>query len=197
MYSGYRTIFWGYFFATFHINLGMLQILPAFVGWIMISAGIAKIANEMKTVRISRATTYASLLVVLSIVSGAFHLINPNMTNNYTYNLVATILFAVIELMTEITVMEESIDYLYRNDQKDKAESLNRSLRKYSDSLIVNTILMCIALTLLASTFLFLLGIIGVLLRIWYMRMISNLKNLYPEVEATPPSGDEPNSFEE
>lgn len=46
MNNGYKKIFWGFVFATFHINLGAIQIVPTFIGYIIIYLGIEKIAKD-------------------------------------------------------------------------------------------------------------------------------------------------------
>ena len=53
MASGYRKIFWGFFIATFHLNLGSLMIFPPFIGYVMIMIGISMLhqkydANEFQ-----------------------------------------------------------------------------------------------------------------------------------------------------
>lgn len=49
MSEGYRKIFWGIFIATFNINIGMVKILPSFVGFLIISSGLKLILQEAGT----------------------------------------------------------------------------------------------------------------------------------------------------
>lgn len=50
--SGVSNAAWGYFFLNFNINLGPLNILPAFVGWFLFQTAIEKLSGERRELKL-------------------------------------------------------------------------------------------------------------------------------------------------
>lgn len=48
LYSGISNAAWGYFFLTFNFNLGTLNVLPTFVGWLLLRSAIKKLKEERR-----------------------------------------------------------------------------------------------------------------------------------------------------
>lgn len=54
LYEGLSHAAWGYFFMSFDINLGTINILPRFVGFLMILSAIGKLSKERRDLALLR-----------------------------------------------------------------------------------------------------------------------------------------------
>nr|WP_326184962.1 hypothetical protein [uncultured Oscillibacter sp.] len=54
LYDGVSHAAWGYFFLYFNINLGSINILPAFVGWLLFLSAINKLKEERRDLALLR-----------------------------------------------------------------------------------------------------------------------------------------------
>ena len=66
LYGGVSNAVWGYFFLYFNINLGAVNILPRFVGWLLFLAAIQKLKEERRDLALLR-----PLGLLLALWSGA------------------------------------------------------------------------------------------------------------------------------
>jgi len=55
MKDQYNKLFWGIILATFHINLGMVRILPEFIGWWMVSSACCELYDISKNTKFMKA----------------------------------------------------------------------------------------------------------------------------------------------
>jgi len=176
MDRGYRTIFWGVFFATFHINLGPLPILPQFVGWIIVAVGIGKIQQEYSSATFRKAGIFAPIIVVLALFSGVYSLYQGTAAVGSTYMFFSPILFGIIEFLMEYAVLEGSVQYFESHKEEMMADEYIGKLRAYSVVFITFIILESIILTFYIEAFILIVALIGIVLRIWFMIMMSSLK---------------------
>lgn len=54
IYNGLSNAAWGYFFLYFNINLGSINILPAFVGWLLFLSAINKLKEARRDLALLR-----------------------------------------------------------------------------------------------------------------------------------------------
>lgn len=66
LYDGASNAAWGYFFLYFNINLGTVNILPRFVGWLLFLAALQKLKEERRDLALLR-----PLGLLLALWSGA------------------------------------------------------------------------------------------------------------------------------
>ncbi len=175
MSEGYRVIFWGIFFITFHINLGPLQILPAFVGYLIVSRGIDHLQREGNFPSFSKARLVSKVLTILGVVS--FFLIwipQPESIMMSFYSL----LFSVLELFLVYYIMEGSIERMLAYGDGKQVDSYRSEQRAYLVFMTIYIIGICLAITFGEQTFTFLMILLGLFLRFWFMAMLGRLKRL-------------------
>jgi len=78
MRDGYKIIFWGIFISTFHINFGIVQILPVFIGFLIIRLGIKSIVEEYDCTSLHNAVKVAALTAAVSAVGSIIGLVLIN-----------------------------------------------------------------------------------------------------------------------
>lgn len=54
LWSGVSNAAWGYFFLNFDFNLGTLNVLPAFAGWLLFRSAIEKLSGERRELELLR-----------------------------------------------------------------------------------------------------------------------------------------------
>ena len=99
MYQGYNRVFWGILFITFHINLGPIRILPAFVGYLFISSGINILYENTKIAQFKNSQILAVVLAIKSIIFGIIELVSVDITNYLIINTLNIIAFSTIEMI--------------------------------------------------------------------------------------------------
>ena len=178
MINGYRVIFWGIFFITFHINLGPIAILPAFVGYMIVSRGINHLLEEFASPYFRKARNTSTLLTILGVIS--FVLIwapqQPSIAMSYS-----PLIFSVLELFLVYFILEGSIEHFIVMGCRDRAKDYRNEQRTYTVIMTIYIIGMCIAITLVETSFALAMILIGVFLRLWLMVMLGRLKRVQLE----------------
>lgn len=175
MFEGFRVIFWGIFFITFHINLGPIAILPAFVGYLIVSSGIRHLQDEYSSGYFQKALISSTLLTLFAVIS--FILIwAPQQTIFMSYY---PLIFSILELFLVYYILEGSIERLVYDKSIDLADGYRSEQRTYLVFMTIYIIGMCIAITIVDTTLAFAMIILGLFLRLWLMVMLGRLKRIW------------------
>jgi hypothetical protein len=177
MRRGYNRIFWGLVFSIFHINLGVLQILPAFVCWLIIAHGVSLLNNEYDTYNFDRAHLFAIITFGVSLIGDIATLIGFNSEILIFLPLV----FAIVELLFINYLLKGSIEYLYSIEEPSMAVAYEGKLKIFIISFIMNTILQCFRYTISSEGLSILALIIGFILIFWLLSLVYQLKKVGQE----------------
>lgn len=197
MFVGYRIIFWGIFFITFHINLGPIAILPAFIGYMTVSRGIDHLQKEFASPYFHKARNTSMLLTILGLVSFVLTWAPQQQSIAMSYY---PLLFSVLELFLVYFILEGSIENIISIGSRDLARDYRNEQRTYIIFMTIYIIGMCIAITLVEAGFAFVMILIGLFLRLWLMVMLGRLKREQPDpsgITTTSDSPEEDNIFDE
>ncbi|WMJ85546.1 hypothetical protein [Anaerocolumna sp. MB42-C2] len=177
MSQGYKTIFWGIIFISFHINLGSFQILPGFIGWAMVASGISQLRTVYNSGRFKKASVIALIAVLHSIIGLLITFRYPYADNSSPFMMSWMILISILEIVIEYLIIHGSVEYLYHGDDIETADNIVKLFRVYLIIYFVNTILICIAFTLYNNSLTVFAALIGIVLRVWFLALTSRLKN--------------------
>lgn len=105
-----RNVALGYIFIMFHINLETLDLIPDFVGYVLIYRGIKILLNIVISLRLLQ--NFAIFLCVISFVKWFFSIFNFNL-NIYIINMIITIitLYFDFQLISDIIEIGYKCDY--------------------------------------------------------------------------------------
>lgn len=181
MYEGYNRIFWGIFISTFHINLGPVQIFPAFVGFLMIVSGLNLLYEESALERFKGVKSWGILTASLSFIGGLVYFFTQSDTRFLFLNIIWTIGFAITQFTLFFKVIEVSIEYLEIGIYEDLKEKYILKLRKYTVFMILNIIFISLSLIFHLQTFFTMGAIIAVILNIYVMTMIYEFREIFEE----------------
>lgn len=79
--SGYNKLFWGMMFIIFNINLGPINILPDFIGYLLIYSGLSSLASQHPIYE--KGKVPAIILTVLTL-KDIVNFQTVNLLNNYS-----------------------------------------------------------------------------------------------------------------
>ena len=90
LYTGTSRGAWGYFFLYFNINLGTLNILPTFVGWMLFRSAIGYLEDERRDLALLQ--PLADMLAVWEFVDWGFTCLGANLGE----------MFSIVRLVTSL-----------------------------------------------------------------------------------------------
>jgi hypothetical protein len=174
MHQGYITIFWGIFFSTFHINIGMLQILPAFVGWLIVANGIQSLSNKSPSDSFHKAHNFALIMVVVCIIGP----LSTWMEADYLIFDFMPVILSIFELPMIYYLLEGSMEHLQLKENGNTDIDFVGTRKTYMIIFLINTILTCFAITIASPGMMMVVAMIGIFLILWLMQIVHTLKKL-------------------
>lgn len=174
MQDGYRKIFWGVFIATFSINLGVVNILPAFVGWMVVASGVRVLVDKGESADYGTAKTISYILVGLTLVGGLMNLFG-GLAGTSPVLLFYPLVVMVIELILFHEIFEgsvNSLDLLGITHARDIYIGKDRTYIILSG---ISMILVTVALFLNLETLAFFSGISALVTRVYLLNAIRSL----------------------
>lgn len=181
MEKGYSKIFWGLVIATFNIKLGMIKILPAFVGFLIIYSGIGDIYSENPSEDFKAAKSIALSGASIYFISEAIALIIPQYE---MANSILIILASIVELLMVSKIIEGSVDYLNNLDKDILADIFIKKQRKYILFYSISIIVLCFVLIFNIQILNATIAIALIFLRLYFISMINNLKKFHLHIES-------------
>ncbi len=173
MVSGYRFIFWGLILATFHINIGMLPILPVFVGYLNMAHGVRLIREEYSSPQLDKAYLITYLLAVLGIIGQVITWLGRS--NDWIRLLPAA--YGVLELFFMYYLLEGSMAFFHDNGREALEIEYKGKLSLFIATELLFIIAILIGSVMMNQGILLIASIAGVILRIWMMILVSGLKS--------------------
>ena len=181
MYDGYNKIFWGSMITSFNINLGPINILPNFLGFILIVSGLNMLYRESSFAGFNNISSMGMIVAVLSFIGGAIGYLTGGMHSYYFINIIWTIGFITIEFILFFKVLEVSIEYLKENNYHEIKERHILKLRNYTILTIINILALGISLIFNLETYMAIIVIPAFALKIYLISIIYDLRNIYKE----------------
>lgn len=176
MSEGYKKIFWGIFIATFNISLGMITILPAFVGWIIATNGIFDLDKNNPDCDYSGVETAARVLVAASLGGSLLSLVGGSQVDSFMPLLFFPVFIIAIELVVFHRLLESSIQHLTSTGSKELAAEYTGKDRTYIVLVGITLILLIFSLSVNNETTSLLGALMAVATRIYLMATISSLR---------------------
>lgn len=138
MSEGHKKIFWGFIFITFHVNLGNVEVLPNFIGYIIICYGIEKAVKEYEFKSLEQSAKCCSILLFMSFLSLVLIFgIGESITNNIFFNLIWTNIFNIVEMIMIYKLLCGNSEILKKED--------NILYDKYNNRISIYIVLAAIA----------------------------------------------------
>jgi hypothetical protein len=162
-----------------------------------VSRGIDHLLKEFESPYFQKARNTSMLLTILSLISFVLIWVPQQQSIAMSYY---PLLFSILELFLVCFILEGSIENFISMGSRDLARDYRNEQRAYIVFMTIYIIGMCIAITLVDTSFAFIMILIGLFLRLWLMVMLGRLKREQPDpsgITTASASPEEDNIFEE
>lgn len=183
MYNGYNKMFWGVLITSFNINLGPINILPNFIGFLLIVSGLNTLYQESSFAGFNNISSMSMIVALLSFIGGIIGWFRLGMTNYSFLNIIWSIGFITIEFMFFFKVLEASIECLQENNYDELKERYILKLRNYAIFTLIIILSLGISLILNLETYQAILVVPAFALKIYLITIIYGLRNIFKEKE--------------
>lgn len=184
MDKGYTNIFWGLFIATFNIKLGIIKILPAFIGWIVLRTGLDILNENYENDAFKSAAIYSNWLILLSLFGGLFSFMGAEYSNSSIIFSYSPVIIMIVELLMGYKVLEGSIEYLKSENKEIIALEYEGNLKTYIIFFLISLFTLIIAITLNSRGLITASAILAIIIRISLMVMVNKMKKFFISNEA-------------
>lgn len=100
MSEGYKKVFWGFIFLTFHVKFLNFQMLPTFIAYMIIYYGVKKVYEDYDLEIFRVCSRLCTVLSVLSFFSLVIEVSSGwGIGNNVFFNLIWMIIFNVLDMI--------------------------------------------------------------------------------------------------
>lgn len=171
METGFKNIVLGLILATFHITLDTLQIVPSFVGWILVAMGVNSIAKAEGNELFTKAKNISVVLILLTLLD----LIKINLVITIRSPYMLSTLMALMELFFIYYFFCGITEMLKRKGKIKQACENVKMLSGYTILHIIGILIMCICWLTSSSLTGALIGIYMVALRIYIIYRVNKI----------------------
>lgn len=119
MQKGYKKIIWAIILVTVHLNIGVLKILPSFVGWMILLAGLSQLETNEHWNSSSFLKPSAICLILLSLLSEGIHLFTGIPLQENVYFMFFPLFTFLLELIIFHKIIDSSINYFNKTNQQE------------------------------------------------------------------------------
>lgn len=191
MEKGYNKLFWGLFITTFNITIGMITILPAFIGWIIIFSGLSELQEESFSSDLSKPKIIVTFLILTSLLGGLLPFVGGIYIDRVLNFRFYPIMILVLEFILFHKILEESVQNFYALKRQDLGVNYTQKDRSYMVFMGTAMVLMIISLTTNFYGF-YLLGLgMVILTTIYLLTVLYSLSKEDYDIEKTENFGDE------
>lgn len=166
MINGYKKVFWGMILTVFHFNLGSIEILPNFIGILIVSSGIREVldgydnSNLRIALEINKIKTFMSFVIFILPFIGI-----ETSFNNILFSTIWFNINTVLEIMSVVKLLEGTSEIL--------SENFNTYLgNKYYNNAISYIYLYSIVVIVCNINFIFMSGLISFLIALYALVII-------------------------
>lgn len=121
LYTGVSRAAWGYFFLYFNVNLGTINLLPAFVGYLLFLASIRLLEEERRDLALLR--SLGILLTLWNVLDWAITLVGGTIEGRFVIlELITQLaeLYFHFQLLTDFAALAEK----YQQEEDDIAQKI-------------------------------------------------------------------------
>lgn len=114
--NGYKKVFWGMIFTTFHFNLGPIEILPDFIALLIICSGVKEILANYNNDSIKEALKLFDIKVFMAFITFALLFVGiENTFNNIIVNIIWFNIGSILEILSIVKLLEGTSEILSEN----------------------------------------------------------------------------------
>lgn len=158
MIKGYKKVFWGTILKVFHFNIGQMEILPEFIGILIVSSGIRELLDSYDNLNLRIALKINNIKAFISFITVILSFLG---IENYFGNIIISIIWFNINCVLEIMFIVK----LLKGTSEVLKENFNAYLgNKYNNNAIIYSYLYSIVVIICNINFVFMSRLISFLI---------------------------------
>lgn len=186
MERGYKKIFWALFFLTFHINLGPLQILPPFVGWLILLSGLQDLTSALQnssasTESFERGRTFGRILLGLTLMGALLSLASAGEIMESPVLTFYPVVVMTLKILTFFHILEGTHNIFATLGFEELAKETEGKLQGYLLMVIPSTLLIIYSLFFNHSLSMVIGALLGVVAVIYLLVFLHRIKKFWME----------------
>lgn len=180
MHKGYKKVFIGMLFNTFHFNLGAIQLLPDFVAIIIICSGIKEILETYDNNSLNISLKIFNINMIISVITFILPIIGIEniFGNNINLNIIWFNVGNIIEALSIIKLIQGTSEILKENFNTYIGDKYNNKTINYIYLYSIFIVFVNINFIFISNTIIFITSIYGLIVKLY---VIFNIKPLYSE----------------
>ena len=175
MAEGYKKIFWGIVISTFHVTIGMLTILPPFIGWIVVLTGISELEQQKSDEIFSSSKKGTLVLIILSLASVIISFLGNRTMESFIPIMFFPLIAEAIELVVFHKILEASVYHFSERNQQETASIYISKDKTYIVLMAIAFLLIAIAVTFNLATMNMIGALAAIISRIYLLTIMSAL----------------------
>ncbi len=175
MAVGYKKIFWGIFIATFNITIGMLPILPAFVGWLVVVTGLSELERSTQSGAFLSPKKGAIALVSVSLGGLLLFLVGYD-SGSFLPLLFYPLFLIIIEFVVFHKILEGAVRNFKIMYHLEAVERYTNKDRTYIMLMGITMVLLAISLTFNHEATGSIAAVMAIISRLYLMITVNALK---------------------
>lgn len=177
MISGYKKIFWGMFFTMFHFNFGPIQIIPNFVGILIVSSGIKEVLDEYDNSNLTIALKINNIQALISFIIFILPFVGiENLFSNAIISIVWFNIVCILEILSILKLLEGTSEVLGENFNNYLSDIYRNKAIKYIYLYSLVLIISNFNFIFMSELTTIIIGIYGFIIKIW---VVVSFKKLY------------------
>lgn len=180
MIKGYKKVFFGMLFNTFHFNLGPIQLLPDFIAIIIICSGIKEILEVYDNNLLNASLKLFNIKMIIAIIAFILPImgIESIFGNDMILNIIWFNIGNILELLSILKFMQGTSEVLKENFNTYLGDKYNNKTINYIYLYSILIVLANINFIFMSNTLAVITAIYGLIIRLY---VILSIKPLYSE----------------
>lgn len=180
MIKGYKKVFFGMLFNTFHFNLGPIQLLPDFIAIIIICSGIKEILEVYDNNSLNISLKLFNIKMIIAVITFILPIIGIESIfgNNMILNITWFNIGNVLEVLSIVKLLQGTSEILKENFNTYLSDKYKNKTINYIYLYSILIVLANINFIFMSNMLAVIIGVYGLIVRLY---VIGSIKPLYSE----------------
>lgn len=175
--SGYRKMIWGIVLLTFQLHIGVLTLVPYFVGWMIIISGFRHVEQKFSRQTLSLVQSCLFALLIFSIGEGLISFFSMDSQLLNVLMIYSQAIYLVLELTVFHKLLELVVKGFFDANKESAAEYYIVRDRRYLWLMGSALVVIIFALTAGTAGMILIGTIISIIARLYLLTILTSIKN--------------------
>lgn len=178
MYKNYNKIFWGLIVSMININLGPINLLPNFLGFIIILLALDNLFKETNNKKFKKAKYMSTLLMLISLVTAISGFMGIDFLDQ-KYSILAVFANLSLNFIFRIWILQAALDELKELPSGEPYYNISLRERNYIIGNLIAILLIGLGSIWLIENLILSSIIFGIIIELYFIFTIREIRELY------------------